>query len=73
MPVFWESWGEEADPAWSVAMVLGVEDKVEPLLFDAVQKTRRLKSAEEIPGFLSVRVFIRENICRRLPVRKWLR
>ncbi|MFO6426164.1 hypothetical protein ACLBOM_08385 [Escherichia coli] len=33
-----------------MAMVLGVEDKVEPLLFDAVQKTRRLKSAEDIPG-----------------------
>ncbi|MFO6428156.1 hypothetical protein ACLBOM_36440 [Escherichia coli] len=56
-----------------MAMVLGVEDKVEPLLFDAVQKTRKLKSAEDIPG-----IFIRagvypENICRRLPVRKWLR
>ena len=44
--------------AWLVAMVLGVEDKVEPLLFDSVQKTRRLKSAEDIPG-----IFIRAGVC----------
>nr|WP_265930879.1 DsbA family protein [Escherichia coli] len=43
--------------AWSVAIVLGVEDKVEPLLFDAVQKTRRLKSASDIPG-----IFIRAGV-----------
>lgn len=49
--------GEELTRAWSVAMVLGVEDKVEPLLFDAVQKTRRLKSAEDIPG-----IFIRAGV-----------
>ncbi|WP_250542731.1 hypothetical protein [Escherichia coli] len=36
----------------------GVEDKVEPLLFDAVQKTWRLKSATDIPG-----IFIRVGIC----------
>ncbi|HAW1411676.1 TPA: thioredoxin domain-containing protein [Escherichia coli] len=49
--------GEDLTRAWSVAMVLGVEDKVEPLLFDAVQKTRRLKSAEDIPG-----IFIRAGV-----------
>ncbi|ENS0885405.1 DsbA family protein [Escherichia coli] len=49
--------GEELTRAWSVAMVLGVEDKVEPLLFDAVQKTRRLKSAEDILG-----IFIRAGV-----------
>lgn len=49
--------GEELTRAWSVAMVLGVEDKVEPLLFDAVQKTRRLKLAEDIPG-----IFIRAGV-----------
>ncbi|HAO0314660.1 TPA: thioredoxin domain-containing protein [Escherichia coli] len=49
--------GEELTRAWSVAMVLGVEDKVEPLLFDAVQKTRRLKSAADIPG-----IFIRAGV-----------
>ncbi|HBA7292984.1 TPA: thioredoxin domain-containing protein [Escherichia coli] len=49
--------GEELTRAWSVAMVLGVEDKVEPLLFDAVQKTRRLRSASDIPG-----IFIRAGV-----------
>ncbi|EFO1265984.1 thiol:disulfide interchange protein [Escherichia albertii] len=49
--------GDELTRAWAVAMVLGVEDKVEPLLFDAVQKTRRLKSAEDIPG-----IFIRAGV-----------
>lgn len=49
--------GEELTRAWSVAMVLGVEDKVAPLLFDAVQKTRRLKSAADIPG-----IFIRAGV-----------
>ncbi|EFB2788029.1 MULTISPECIES: DsbA family protein [Escherichia] len=49
--------GEELTRAWSVAMVLGVEDKVEPLLFNAVQKTRRLKSAADIPG-----IFIRAGV-----------
>ena len=43
--------------AWSVAMVLGIEDKVEPLLFDAVQKRRRLESASDIPG-----IFIRAGV-----------
>lgn len=49
--------GEKLTMAWSVAMVLGVEDKVEPLLFDAVQNTRRLKSAADIPG-----IFIRAGV-----------
>ncbi len=49
--------GEELTRAWSVAMALGVEDKVEPLLFDSVQKTRRLKSAADIPG-----IFIRAGV-----------
>ncbi|HAW0905883.1 TPA: thioredoxin domain-containing protein [Escherichia coli] len=49
--------GEELTRAWSVAMVLGVEDKVEPLLFDAVQKTRGLKSVADIPG-----IFIRAGV-----------
>ncbi|EEW6712269.1 thiol:disulfide interchange protein [Escherichia albertii] len=53
--------GDELTRAWAVAVavavVLGVEDKVEPLLFDAVQKTRRLKSAADIPS-----IFIRVGV-----------
>ncbi|EGI3917942.1 thioredoxin domain-containing protein [Escherichia coli] len=49
--------GDELTRAWSVAMVLGVEDKVEPLLFDAVQKTRRLKLTADIPE-----IFVRAGV-----------
>lgn len=34
--------------AWSVAMVMGIEDKMEPLLFDAVQVSRTLKTPTDI-------------------------
>ncbi|MDU5728204.1 MAG: DsbA family protein [Citrobacter freundii] len=34
--------------AWSVAMLLNVQDKVKPLLFDAVQKKQTVKTADDI-------------------------
>lgn len=34
--------------AWSVAMLLNVEEKVKPLLFDAVQKKQSIKTADDI-------------------------
>ncbi|MBJ7223301.1 MULTISPECIES: thiol:disulfide interchange protein DsbA [unclassified Brenneria] len=40
--------GKELTQAWAVAMALGVEDKVSPLLFDAVQKTQALQKPEDI-------------------------
>lgn len=46
--VFLGELGEELTRAWSVAMVAGIEDKVELLLFDAVQNTRVLKTPEDI-------------------------
>ncbi|CAD5758100.1 thiol-disulfide interchange protein DsbA precursor [Escherichia coli] len=40
--------GPEMTHAWSVAMILGIEDDVEPLLFDAVQVKRSLKTPADI-------------------------
>lgn len=40
--------GAELTQAWSVALVLGIEAKVEPLLFEAVQVSRSLKTREDI-------------------------
>ena len=40
--------GQEMTHAWSVAMLLNVQDKVKPLLFDAVQKKQTIKSADDI-------------------------
>ncbi len=40
--------GKELTQAWSVAMVLGIEDKISPLLFDAVQKTQIITTSEDI-------------------------
>lgn len=40
--------GKELTEAWSVARVLGVESKVEPLLFQAVQEKRSIKSKADI-------------------------
>lgn len=40
--------GDELTRAWSVAIVAGIEEQIEPLLFDAGQKTQTLKSAEDI-------------------------
>ncbi|TKI04264.1 thiol:disulfide interchange protein DsbA [Martelella alba] len=40
--------GKELTRAWAVAMALGVEDKVSPLMFDAVQKTQTVQSPSDI-------------------------
>ncbi|HGX5055555.1 TPA: DsbA family protein [Escherichia coli] len=40
--------GDELTRAWSVAMLMGIEEKVEPLLFDAVQNTKMLKTTDDI-------------------------
>ncbi|ANE75405.1 thiol:disulfide interchange protein DsbA [Dickeya solani] len=40
--------GKELTQAWAVAIALGVEDKVSPLMFDAVQKTQTVKKPEDI-------------------------
>ncbi|QMJ03044.1 thiol:disulfide interchange protein DsbA [Citrobacter freundii] len=40
--------GADMTHAWSVAMLLNVEDKVKPLLFDAVQKKQSIKTADDI-------------------------
>lgn len=51
------SQGEALTRAWSVAMVLGIEEKMEPLLFEAVQVTRTVKSPEDIRA-----VFVRAGV-----------
>ncbi|MGM3173850.1 thiol:disulfide interchange protein DsbA [Dickeya lacustris] len=40
--------GKELTQAWAVAIALGVEDKVSPLMFDAVQKTQTVKTTQDI-------------------------
>ncbi|MCI4186270.1 thiol:disulfide interchange protein DsbA [Dickeya dianthicola] len=40
--------GKELTQAWAVAIALGVEEKVSPLMFDAVQKTQTVKKPEDI-------------------------
>ncbi|WP_192458519.1 thiol:disulfide interchange protein DsbA [Musicola keenii] len=40
--------GAELTKAWAVAIALGVEDKVSPLMFDAVQKTQTVQRVEDI-------------------------
>ncbi len=42
------SMGEALTEAWSVAIALGVENKVEKPLFDAVQKEQSIKNKEDI-------------------------
>lgn len=49
--------GPEMTHAWSVSMLLNVEDKVKPLLFDAVQKKQTIKTADDIRN-----VFIRAGV-----------
>ena len=49
--------GEELTEAWSIAIALGVEDKVEQPLFDAVQKNKSINSKEDIR-----QVFIKAGI-----------
>ncbi|WP_097032603.1 thiol:disulfide interchange protein DsbA [Sodalis endosymbiont of Henestaris halophilus] len=49
--------GKSLTQAWAVAMMLGVEDKVSPLLFDGLQKTQNIKTPNDIRA-----VFIQSGI-----------
>jgi thiol:disulfide interchange protein DsbA len=40
--------GKQLTQAWAVAIALGVEDKVSPLMFDAVQKQQSIQNADDI-------------------------
>ncbi|MGL4456383.1 MAG: thiol:disulfide interchange protein DsbA [Plesiomonas sp.] len=40
--------GKDLTRAWAVAMVMGVEAKVQPVLFEGIQKTQSIKSAQDI-------------------------
>lgn len=40
--------GQDMTHAWSVAILLNVQDKVKPLLFEAVQKKQTIKTADDI-------------------------
>lgn len=40
--------GKQLTQAWAVAMALGVEDKVSPLLFEGLQKTQTIHIPEDI-------------------------
>ncbi|HBR2043245.1 TPA: DsbA family protein [Klebsiella pneumoniae] len=40
--------GEELTRAWSVAIISGLEEKIEPLLFEAIMISRTLKTTEDI-------------------------
>lgn len=40
--------GEDLTHAWSVAILLNIEDKIKPLMFDAVQKKQSINTAEDI-------------------------
>ncbi|MGL9769588.1 MAG: thiol:disulfide interchange protein DsbA [Sodalis sp. (in: enterobacteria)] len=40
--------GKQLTKAWAVAMALGVEDKVNPLLFDGLQKTKTIQTPDDI-------------------------
>lgn len=49
--------GKELTHAWSVAMLLNIEDKMKPLLFAAVQEKKVITSAQDIR-----RLFIRAGV-----------
>ncbi|OIV46151.1 protein disulfide oxidoreductase DsbA [Sodalis sp. TME1] len=40
--------GKQLTQVWAVAMALGVEDKVSPLLFDGLQKTQTIQTPDDI-------------------------
>lgn len=49
--------GKQVTQAWAVAMALGVEDKVSPLLFDGIQKTQTIQTPDDIRN-----VFIKAGV-----------
>ncbi|CAO97718.1 protein disulfide oxidoreductase DsbA [Erwinia tasmaniensis] len=63
--------GHELTEAWSVAMVLGIENKVETLLFEKIQQEHAVKSVADIMKVFSsvgVEAGQYENTRRSLPV-----
>ncbi|ATZ12410.1 protein disulfide oxidoreductase DsbA [Erwinia amylovora] len=63
--------GHELTEAWSVAMVLGIEHKVEKLLFEKIQQERSVNSVADIMKVFSsvgVEAGQYENTRRSLPV-----
>ncbi|WP_145507192.1 thiol:disulfide interchange protein DsbA [Yersinia alsatica] len=49
--------GKELTQAWAVAMALGVEEKVTPLMFEGVQKTQTIQTPDDIRN-----VFIKAGV-----------
>ncbi|CNI50295.1 thiol:disulfide interchange protein DsbA [Yersinia pekkanenii] len=49
--------GKQLTQAWAVAMALGVEEKITPLMFDGVQKTQTVQTAGDIRN-----VFIKAGV-----------
>ncbi len=49
--------GKQVTQAWAVAMALGVEDKVSPLLFHGIQKTQTIQTPDDIRN-----VFIKAGV-----------
>ncbi|MEA9392404.1 thiol:disulfide interchange protein DsbA [Acerihabitans sp. TG2] len=49
--------GKQVTQAWAVAMALGVEDKVSPLLFEGIQKTQTIQTPADIRN-----VFIKAGV-----------
>lgn len=49
--------GKQLTQAWAVAIALGIEDKVTPLIFEGIQKTQTIKTPEDIR-----KVFIKAGI-----------
>ncbi|CFQ64576.1 protein disulfide isomerase I [Yersinia frederiksenii] len=49
--------GKELTQAWAVAMALGVEEKVTPLMFEGVQKTQTVQTPDDIRN-----VFIKAGV-----------
>ncbi|MDN0123540.1 thiol:disulfide interchange protein DsbA [Yersinia aleksiciae] len=49
--------GKQLTQAWAVAMALGVEDKITPLMFEGVQKTQTIQTPDDIRN-----VFIKAGV-----------
>ncbi len=49
--------GKQLTQAWAVAMVLGVEEKITPLMFEGVQKTQTIQTPDDIRN-----VFIKAGV-----------
>ncbi|VDZ50486.1 secreted thiol:disulfide interchange protein DsbA [Yersinia intermedia] len=49
--------GKQLTQAWAVAMALGVEEKITPLMFEGVQKTQTVQTPDDIRN-----VFIKAGV-----------